>query len=55
MMTCQGLSRKLLSSTVCVALFAAIGPLNLLAADKIVTNAQAIFAKAGGTKKDGMT
>jgi hypothetical protein len=55
MMTCQGLSRKLLSSAVCVALFAAIGPLNLLAADKIVTNAQAIFAKAGGTKKDGMT
>jgi hypothetical protein len=34
---------------------AVIGPVNARAIDKIASNANAIFTKAGGTKKEGMT
>jgi hypothetical protein len=55
MLTFRGLTKKLLSGGVAVAIMTVIGPVKARAIDKIASNANAIFIKAGGTKKDGMT
>jgi hypothetical protein len=55
MLTFQGLTKKLLLGGVAVAIVAVIGPVNARAIDKIASNANAVFTKAGGTKKEGMT
>jgi hypothetical protein len=55
MLTFRGVTKELVSASVAVAIMAVIGPVNARAIDKIVSNANAVFTKAGGKKKEGMT
>ncbi len=54
-MTCQGLTRWLLLGAAGVVILAVIDPIRVRAVDKITSNANAVFTKAGGTRKEGMT